>query len=147
MTVLSRNIELETKKQFEILDITKQVEAVLKQSKIATGIVGIYSTHTTAAIRINHFEPLLLQDIMKIMYHMAPIENSYAHDLFEIKHEMVSDERSNGHAHIKSFLLGSSETVPVAKKKMLLGYRQSIFFVEMDGPRKKRNYVITVMGE
>lgn len=147
MSVLSKNIELETKKQFEIIDLTKRVEAVLKESKISKGLVSIYSSHTTAAIRVNHFEQLLLQDIMKLMYRVAPIESNYAHDLFEIRNEMQSDERSNGHAHVKAFLLGSSETVPVSGKKMLLGYRQSIFFVELDGPRKKRKCVVTVVGE
>ncbi|OGE81046.1 MAG: hypothetical protein A2826_01305 [Candidatus Doudnabacteria bacterium RIFCSPHIGHO2_01_FULL_43_23] len=147
MNVLSKNIELETKKQFEIIDLTKQVEAVLKESKIDKGLVSIYSTHTTAGIRINHFEQLLLQDIMKLMYRVAPIENNYAHDLFEIRNEMQSGERSNGHAHVKAFLLGSSETIPVSDQKMLLGYRQSIFFVELDGPRKKRRCVVTVIGE
>ena len=147
MAVLSKNIELETKKQFEIIDLTEKVEAILKASKISAGIVNIYSMHTTAAIRVNHFEPLLLQDIMKLMYRMVPIESNYAHDFFEIRTEIQSNERSNGHAHVKAFLLGSSETIPVAGKKMLLGYRQSIFFIELDGPRKKRKCVVSVIGE
>ena len=146
MGFFQKKIELQTKKQFEIVDVTKQVETVLKSSKISQGLVSIYSTHTTAAIRVNHHEPLLLQDLMKLMYRLVPIENNYAHDFFEIRTEIQSGERSNGHAHVKAFLLGASETVPVSGKKMLLGYRQSIFFVETDGGRK-RQIVVTVGGE
>ena len=146
MSLFQKKIELKTTKQFEIVDVTKQVEEVLKSSKISQGTVSVFSTHTTAAVRINHYEPLLLQDLMKVMYRMAPLESNYAHDFFEIRTEIQSGERSNGHAHVKAFLLGASETVPVADKKMLLGYRQSIFFVETDGGRK-RNIIVTVMGE
>lgn len=146
MKVLHKKIELTTQKQFEIVDITRQVESAVLESAVREGTVNVFSPHTTAAIRINHHEPLLLQDIMKLMYRLAPLESNYAHDFFEIRTEIKSDERSNGHAHVKAFLLGSSETLPVINKKMLLGFRQSVFFVELDGGRK-RHCVITVMGE
>jgi len=146
MPVFSKKIELQTRKQFEILDITKQVAGIVKSSKISNGIVSVFSPHTTASIQLNHFEPLLLQDIMKLMYRLAPLENNYAHDFFEIRTEIQSSERSNGHAHVKAFLLGPSQNIPLANKKMLLGTRQSIFFVELDGGRK-RECVVTVIGE
>ena len=147
MTTAIKTIKLETTKQFEIIDITKKVEDILKQAKIKEGLVSIYSPHTTASIRINHHEPLLLQDIMKMMYRIAPIESNYAHDFFEIRTEIQSGERSNGHAHVKAFLLGSSESVPVTGGKLMLGNRQSVFFIELDGGRKDRECVVTVMGE
>lgn len=146
MPVFSKKIALTTKKQFEILDISKQVTEVIKQSKIKNGIVSVFSTHTTASIRINHLEPLLLQDIMKMMYRLAPLESNYAHDFFEIRNEVQAIERSNGHAHVKAFLLGSSETLPVVNQKPVLGYRQSVFFVEFDGG-KERDFMVMVVGE
>lgn len=146
MAVFNKKISLTTQRQFEIVDVSKQVTDAIKQSKIKNGIVSVFSTHTTASIRINHLEPLLLQDIMKTMYRLAPLEGNYAHDFFEIRNEVQANERSNGHAHVKAFLLGSSETIPVSDQKMLLGFRQSVFFVELDGGRA-RNFTVTVIGE
>jgi len=76
-----------------------------------------------------------------MLYRTAPIDINYAHDLFEIRTKIEPGERSNGHAHVKAFLLGDSETVPVEGGKLLLGERQSIFFVELDGGRKRRVYI------
>jgi len=146
MNVFNKTFELETKKQFQIIDITQEVLGALKQSKVNNGQVAVFCPHTTASVRINHFEPLLLQDIMKLMYRLAPIENNYAHDFFEIRTEIQAGERSNGHAHIKAFLLGSSETIPVIEGKLTLGFRQSVFFIELDGGRARR-FVVSVLGE
>ena len=145
MQILSKKIELETKKQFEIVNITEQVQEVLKKSGIKNGQVTVFVDHTTASIRLNHDEPLLLQDIMKMLYRLAPVDINYAHDVFEIRQNVSVNERSNGHAHVKAFLLGSSETIPVHEGRMLMGERQSIFFVELDGGRK-RTYVVHILG-
>ncbi len=146
MITYQQELALETQTQFEILDITDTVNAALAKSKARTGIVVIFSPHTTAAIRINHNEPLLKQDLMKMLYRTAPIDINYAHDLFEIRSKVKPDERSNGHAHVKAFLLGASESIPVVRGKMLLGEQQSIFFVELDGGRKRRA-IIQILGE
>lgn len=139
-------LNLETTTQFEILDITDQVAKAVSKSRIKSGLAAVFCPHTTAAIRVNHNEPLLKQDIMKMLYRLAPIDLSYAHDFFEMRSKVKPDERSNGHAHVKAFLLGDSETVPVEGGKLLLGERQSIFFVELDGGRKRR-VLIQILGE
>lgn len=144
--IYQEELTLETKTQFELADITERVEAALKASRVKNGSILIFAPHTTAAIRVNHSEPLLKQDIMKFLYRLAPLDQNYAHDFFEVRNESRADERSNGHAHVKAFLLGDSETVPVAKGKLLLGPRQSVFFVELDGGRKRR-VIIQVSGE
>lgn len=146
MPFFRTRIRLETKKQFEILDITKQVKDAVSKSGLREGIAAVFSQHSTAAIKLNHFEPLLLQDLMKAMYRFAPLDSNYAHDFFEIRTSAAANERSNGHAHVKAFLLGSSESIPFAEKKLLLGSRQSVFFVELDGGRK-REVIISVFGE
>lgn len=146
MITFTKTLDLKTSRQFEILDITAKVQAVLRESKVQQGIMTVFSPHTTSSIHINHHEPLLLQDFMKLLYRLAPLENNYAHDFFEIRSQIVSGERSNGHAHLKAFMLGSSESIPVRDAKLTLGVRQSIFFVECDGGRK-RNCIIQVIGE
>lgn len=139
-------LTIDTTTQFEILDITGEVEKAVAKSRIKSGVVVVFCPHTTAAIRVNHNEPLLKQDIMKMLYRLAPIDINYAHDFFEMRSKVAPDERSNGHAHVKAFLLGDSETVPVEGGKLLLGPRQSIFFVELDGGRK-RKVIIQILGE
>lgn len=132
-----QTIEFETKTQFELVDLTSKVAKILEKSLLPSGVAVVFSPHTTGAIRINHNEALLKQDLMKMLYRIAPLDLNYSHDLFEIRSNVAPNERSNGHAHVKTFLLGQSESIPFEKKKLLLGERQSIFFVEMDGGRKR----------
>ncbi len=139
-------IELETKKQFELVDITQQIKDVVATSGVISGMVVVYSQHTTGAIRINHNEPLLFQDIMKTLFRIAPVDISYSHDLFELRQTKALDERSNGHAHVKAFLLGSSETLIIDGGKILFGEKQSVFFVELDGGRKRMVHLKIIAG-
>ena len=146
MSTYQKEIDIETTTQFELVNITSAVKDALKKSRVREGIVTIFSPHTTASIRINHDEPLLKQDLMKFIYRLVPMDMNYAHDFFEIRSNPRPDERSNGHAHVKAFLLGQSESVPVDDGVMRLGERESIFFVEFDGGRK-RKVIIKIIGE
>lgn len=141
MKVYTKELPLETNKQFEVLNITNKVALVVKESGIQDGFVIIQCPHTTASIRINHFEPLLLQDMLKIMYRLAPSDANYSHDVFELRDSPAINERTNGHAHIKAFLLGSSESIIVKQGEMLLGPKQSVMFVEFDGGRVRKAQV------
>ena len=146
MKIKTQKIFVTTKKQFEVIDITEEVQVTVVNSKVSDGTVTVFTPHTTASVRLNHNEPLLLQDIMKMLYRTAPVDINYSHDIFEIRSNVDANERSNGHAHVKAFLLGSSETIPIQKGKLLKGDKQSIFLVELDGGRD-RTIVIQVMGE
>jgi secondary thiamine-phosphate synthase enzyme len=139
-------IALVSKKQFEILDITEQVKRTVAQSGVKNGLAVVFCPHTTAAVRLNHSEPLLIQDIMKMLYRLVPIDANYSHDLFEMRQAAEANERSNGHAHVKAFLLGSSETLPINDGTLGLGAKQSIFFVELDGGRNREVH-IKILGE
>ena len=142
---LLKNIDITTSQQFEILDVTEQVHAVVTESGVTSGTVVIFSPHTTTGIRINHYEPLLLQDIMRVMYTLVPLDVSYNHDVFELRQNIAPNERTNGHAHIKAFLAGASESLIVNEGKLVLGERQSVLFVEFDGARK-RDFLVQVVG-
>ncbi|MBI5530373.1 MAG: YjbQ family protein [Candidatus Doudnabacteria bacterium] len=144
--MFSKKILIETKKQFEIVDITTHIKTALLESKIKDGMVLVYCPHTTASVRLNHNEPLLIQDIMKMLYRLVPVDTSYGHDLFEVRQSVAPNERSNGHAHVKAFLLGSSETLPVSKSELAIGQKQSVFFVEMDGGRSREVH-LKIWGE
>ncbi len=146
LKIHTKKISVQTNKQFEAVDVTENVRQALSDSGVKNGSALIFSNHTTAAVRINHNEPLLLQDMMKMLYRLVPVDVNYAHDVFEIRESVSVTERSNGHAHVKAFLLGSSEVVPIQDGALLLGERQSIFFVELDGSRS-RDFIIQIMGE
>jgi secondary thiamine-phosphate synthase enzyme len=146
MKTLLKKILLETKKQFEIVDITTQVKTAISESAVKSGLATIFCPHTTASVRLNHNEPLLMQDVMKALYRLVPIDVSYSHDLFEVRQNVAANERSNGHAHVKAFLMGSSESLIVDQGSLLLGNKQSIFFIEFDGGRSREIYV-KIIGE
>jgi len=139
-------LQLNTKKQFELIDLTPDIKRLVHESGIKNGTAVIFCPHTTASIRLNHNEPLLIQDIMKTLYKLVPLDTSYSHDLFEIRQTVAPNERSNGHAHVKAFLLGSSENLIIQNQGLLLGEKQSIFFIELDGGRSRQVH-IQLIGE
>ena len=139
--------QCETKCAPEFIDITEWVAQCVAESQISNGFAVVYSKHTTAAIKINENEPLLLQDMAEFLEKISPRENGYQHNNFEIRTvNMNDDESPNGHAHLQHLLLGTSETVPVIDGKMQFGTYQSVFFIELDHPRK-REVMVQVVGE
>ncbi len=145
MKIHKEKIAFETKTQIEFVDLTDRVQEVIDRSGIREGQVLLYSEHSTMSLAINHNETMLLQDFMRVLYRLVPVDDQYSHDLFEIRRDVISDGRSNGHSHCKAFLLGASETIPVDKGKLLIGQRQNIFAVEFDGGRK-RDLFVQVIG-
>lgn len=145
MKIYKQKLEIKSTAQIEFLDITGKVDEVIAASGVREGQVLVYSPHTTASIIINHNEPMLLQDFMRMLYRLVPVSDRYSHDLFELNRATTSDGRSNGHSHCKAMLLGVSQAVPVEKGHMILTERQSVFFLELDGARK-RDVIVQVTG-
>ena len=136
-----------TQKPTEFIDITGQVRACLDDADLSNGTVTVYSRHTTAVIKINENEPLLLQDMEDFLERMAPRYANYRHNDFTIRTvNMTEDECPNGHAHCQSLFLGTSETIPLIDGQLQLGRWQSVFLIELDHPRP-REVVVQVMGE
>lgn len=145
MKIHKQKIEVQSKTQIEFIDITDKVQEVIDASGIREGQALVYAPHTTMGIAVNYSEPMLLQDFMRILYKLVPVDDQYSHDLFELRRTKLSDGRSNGHSHCKSLLLGISETIPVEKGKLLITARQSVFAVDFDGARK-RDIIVQVIG-
>ena len=142
-----RRLPLETREPIQFLDITDQVAAIVRSTGVRDGIVTIVSRHTTAAVRIQEGEPLLLEDLVAFLRRLAPADAPYQHNDFSIRTEhMHPDESPNGHSHCLQFLLGSSESLPVVDGELALGEWQRIFMVELDGPRPKREVLIQTVG-
>lgn len=144
--VATYHLSLESIKAPEFIDITEQVEKAVKNSGVHAGMVVVFSRHTTAAIRVNEKEPLLLNDLEEYLERLAPREGDYRHNDFTIRTvNMNDDECPNGHAHCQQLLLGTSETIPIVEGRMQLGRWQSIFMIELDHPRQ-REVIVQVMG-
>lgn len=145
MKIFRQRIEFETQTQMEFVDITDRVQAIIDQSGVREGQVLVYVGHTTMGVTVNQNESMLIQDFMRVLYKLAPVDEHYSHDLFELRRETVSDGRSNGHSHCKSLVMGVSETIPVERGKMALSARQNVMAIEFDGGRR-RDVLVQVMG-
>lgn len=142
-----QTIRIETERAPQFIDITGEVEQAVAESGVTNGIALIYSRHTTAAIRINEHEPMLLQDMAEFLERVAPRDGYYRHNDFSIRTaNMTDDECPNGHAHCQNLLMGASEAVPIIAGELQLGRWQRIFLVELDRPRT-REVLIQLLGE
>lgn len=130
----------------EFIDITDEVLDAVRNAEIREGTVTVFSRHTTAAVVINEHEPLLLRDMAQFLERTAPREADYRHNDFVVRTaNMTEDECPNGHSHCQHLFLNTSETVPIADGRPLLGRWQRVFMIELDRPRP-REIIIQVQG-
>lgn len=147
MQIKAKKLLVKTKQGPEFIDITEDVASFVGDSGLKNGLVAICSEHTTAAIKINENEPLLIGDMVNFLQKIASPQDYYAHNDFAIRTEhMHPDEPKNGHSHCQHLLLSASETVPLIEGKMQLGTWQRIFLVELDHARE-RQITVEVIGE
>ena len=147
MKIVNYSVGVKTAKAPEFIDITEKVCELVEQSQVLSGFVVVYSRHTTAAIKINENEPLLIGDMEKFLESMASRNGYYGHNNFSIRTvNMTEDECPNGHAHCQHLLLGASESIPIINGKLQFGRWQRIFFIELDMPRH-REILVQVIGE
>jgi isopentenyl-diphosphate delta-isomerase len=133
-----------TERAGQFRDLTADVQRVVAASGVRQGQAHVYSNHTTAAIRINENEPLLMADFQRLLERLAP-EGGYEHDDMGRRLGVGPEEPVNGHAHCQHLLLSSSETLPVSGGRLGLGTWQSVFLVELCSPRS-RQVTVQVMG-
>lgn len=132
--IIQNSIKINTSKSFEIIDITSRVNELIEMDD---GIISIFSRHSTSAIVVNENESGLLSDLEFVLDNLIQDKFSYQHDRID----------NNARSHLKSFLLSSSETLPIKNGKLDLGTWQSVFFIELDGPRSGRTVTLTMVGE
>ncbi len=144
--VITERLELETTAAPGFHDITDEINAIVADSGVTFGHVTVFSCHTTAAVRINEAEPLLLRDMARHLRQIAPSNAYYEHNDFGRRVvNMHDDEPANGHAHCQHLFLSTSETIPVIEGRTALGTYQHVFLIELDHPRM-RQVLVTVVG-
>ena len=121
MVVISKSLRISSSSNFQIIDISRDITVVLneinKEHKMDNGIVNIFTKHSTSAIRVNENEKGLLLDFEKALKDVIKEKDNYKHDFID----------NNAASHIRAFLLGASETIPIVDGRLDLGTWQSIF--------------------
>jgi secondary thiamine-phosphate synthase enzyme len=136
MRIFFQNVQVSTRNRTELVDISRDVEEIVKKSEISEGLCVIYTTHSTAAIVVNEHEVGLMNDIVKKVQQDFPKGVGWLHD-------RVDD---NADAHLASSFLGPTTVIPVRNASLVRGTWQNIFLLELDGPRA-RKVIVEVMGE
>lgn len=147
MKIHREKLQIDTKCEFDVIDITGDVEKAVLNSGINEGYVLVYSMHTTCAVIVNEKETGLLADLNATLQRLVPVLETYLHDDFNIRTEnMHEDETKNAHAHLRQMLGGrTSEYIPLGDASLLLGTWQRVMFVEFDRPRP-REVLIQICG-
>ena len=140
-------LDVESTTAPEFIDITDRVNEAVEQSEVQNGLAVVYSKHTTAAVKIQENEPLLLQDMTRLLERLAPRDGHYGHNDFSVRTvHMQEDECPNGHSHCQHIALGTSESIPIVDGALTLGRYQSIFMVELDEQKHQREILVQVIG-
>ena len=128
-------IEVESRHRVEMIDITGKVRKAIRDGGIESGIAVLFVPHTTAAVTINeNADPDVVRDMVTELNRIVPFEDGYRH------------AEGNSAAHIKSTLVGASETLLVEKGEPVLGIWQGICFCEFDGPRRRKLHLRLLGG-
>ena len=128
-------LNVRTSEHTQMLDITAQIQAVVRESGVKDGICTVFIPHTTAAVTINeNADPDVVRDFTMEINKIVPWEDHYAH------------MEGNSAAHLKSSMIGFSEQIIIDNGYLVLGTWQGIYFCEFDGPRH-RNVYVKIMGE
>ena len=129
-----KTLHINSHKQIEMIDITGDVCAAIREQKVTDGLAVIFTPHTTAAITINeNADPDVCRDLLMSINKFVPLQGDYHH------------REGNSAAHIKNSLFGASETLIITNGEVVLGTWQGVYFCEFDGPRQ-RQVLIQVIG-
>ena len=126
-------ITIDTRQRVELVDITARIRAAIRSSGIGAGLAVVYTPHTTAAVTINeNADPDVAIDLVTALNRLVPFVDAYRH------------AEGNSAAHVKSSLVGASETLIVQDGAPVLGTWQGVYFCEFDGPRRRQVHVRVV---
>jgi secondary thiamine-phosphate synthase enzyme len=136
MSAKTETLQVRTNERSQMIEVTGLVKRVVADSGVREGLAVVHVPHTTAAVTINeNADPDVVHDVLATLDRMAPWDQEfYAH------------AEGNSSAHVKSSMIGCSQTILIDDGKMVLGTWQGIYFCEFDGPRT-RNLLVRVMGD
>ena len=139
MKIITENISVNTKGNCDIINITENVQSVISGNKVNTGNATVFVVGSTASISTIEYEPGLKKDLPAILEKLIPQEYKYRH------HDTWGDY--NGHAHIRSTIIGCSQTIPFVKGELMLGTWQQVVLIDFDDKPRTRKVVVQLIGE
>lgn len=141
-SVLTR-FGIQTSHDTQMINITERTRQLVRDSGIVAGLATVMTLHTTTALTINEGLPDLEDDILELVSNLAPANSNYRHARF-----LHSDGQMavNAPSHLRGALLGMQVSLPVDAGELVLGERQTIYFVELDGPLFREG-VVHVIGD
>lgn len=137
--VFQKQISLKTQGHRDMRDLTPQVQQIVQESRVRSGVVHIFALGSTATVGTIEYEPGLRRDFPETLDRLMPPSREYGHE------QTWND--GNGHSHLQATLQGPSLTVPVNQGRLILGNWQQIFHLECDIRPRERTVVVTVMGD
>lgn len=132
----SDDVVVQTSLRLEFVDITRLLAERVRAHGLRDGVLHLQTRHTTTGLVLNENEPLLLGDLQRTLERLVPDRPDYAHDDIE-RRGMPADEPRNAAAHCRALLLPASQSLIVRSGELQLGRWQSLFLVELDGPRRR----------
>lgn len=133
------SIALKTRGNNDMHDLTRAVQAVVNESRIASGIASLFTPSSTSALTTIEFESGALDDLRRALEQIAPADADYKHNL------RWGD--GNGHSHLRAALIGPSLSIPIRGGRLSLGTWQQILFIDFDVRPRQREIVVQVLGE
>ena len=134
---MRETITIQTTQREVLIDITTLVKDVVERSGIDNGLVNVYAQGATGAIMIQeNWDESVQTDVVNLLRQLIP-RGVWLHDA----------QDGNGDAHLKSGVIGPSETIPLIDGQLGLSTWQNIFFCEFDGPRTERRVVCTIIAD
>jgi len=138
MKSVRKLIEVQTKRQVEIVDITRQVIDIVRSSGVRDGMALVYPHHTSSAVYISDSDRCLQGDLESVLARLVPERDDYTHDRTDPKH--------NATAHLKAILAGHHVVIPVTDGDLDLGTYQTVYYAEFDG-RRTKEILVKVIGD
>ena len=139
MAVFQKCFQVKTRGHCDVHDITPQVERIVKESAISTGIVNIAGRGSTLGVTTLEYEPGCVADLQRALDRAAPPTSDYAHNA------RWGDD--NGYAHLRSALIGTAKSYPFRKGALGLGTWQQVVLCDFDDRPREREVTVTVVGE
>jgi len=130
-----------TRERLELINITKDLNEVVRKNGLKAGFVLVQSLHTTTAVFINEFQQALLDDIKSFLERLVGHMDYWRHN----DPKLSECSRRNADSHLRAMVLGHTLSVPLRNGELALGYWQSIILAELDGPRE-RSIHVQVLG-
>ncbi len=130
-----KELTFSTDRREDLVDITAEIDTVISESGMESGVCNIYVPHATSGVVVNeNDDPNIIDDVLGVLRRLAP-RGTFLHDRID----------GNGDAHVKSAIVGPSESIPFENGRLLLGTWQSVMLCEFDGPKHMRRVIVTLM--